>query len=83
MTKTTVTGNIQQTLNAHLHFRTQLAFHFQLFSNSITNSIQVIIIPLIHFLVTVNTILIKNILSSRRTNTIDIGKTYFASFIFW
>src|SRR5688572_25422771 len=83
MTEAAIAGDIKQTLDAHLHFRTKLTFYFQLFRNCITNSIQVIIIPFMYFLVGINFILTKNVLSGRRSDTIYIGKTDFTSFAFW
>src|SRR5688572_16260157 len=83
VTQTTVASDIKQTLNTHLYFTAQRTFHFQLFSYSVTNCIQFFIIPIVHFLVTINIILIQNKFCSRGTNTIDIGKSYLSSFIFW
>ena len=83
MTQTTVAGNIQQTLDTHLHFRTQLTFHLQFFSDRVTDSIQFIIIPVIYLLAAINVVLVKNVTGSRKSNTEDIGKTDLPSFCFW
>ena len=58
-------------------------FYFKFIGDDITNSSQFIIIPLIHFLIVADICFIQNILGSRTANTINIGKTYFASFVFW
>ena len=39
--------------------------------------------PVIYFLATVDTVFVKNVAGSSKSNTIDIGKTDFASFCFW
>ena len=83
MTKTTVRSNIHQTFDAHLHFTTQCTFYFYFVVDDVTDSSLLFVIPLVYFFISVNTSLIKNVLGSRKTNTIYIGKTYFASFIFW
>ena len=83
MTKTAVAGDIKQTLDAHLHFRTQLSFNFELLRNCATDAVQFIIVPLVYFLASVNIELVKNVTGSRGTYTIDISKAYFTSFVFW
>ena len=66
MTKTTVTGDIKQTLDAHLNFRTKLTFHFKFIVDDGTDGIQLIIIPFIYFLLNTDTCFVKNILSGER-----------------
>jgi hypothetical protein len=83
MTQSTVAGDIQQTLDIHLYFRTKGAFDLELIRNGITDGIQLIVIPLIHLLVQVNTRRSQDILSGSTANTVDIGKSDLPSFIFW
>ena len=83
MAQATVARNIQQTLDAHLHFGTQGTFHLKFVSDGGTDVIQIIIVPLVYFLAAVNTVLVKNVAGGSRADTIDIGKTDFASFVFW
>src|SRR6187402_1806542 len=65
MTQTAVTGDIQQTLDIHLHFRTKGTFYLELIGNGITNGIQLIIIPLMYFLIQADACIGKDILSGR------------------
>ena len=73
MTQTTVTGNIQQTFNAHLHFTTQSSFTLNSLLIILRIAVLFIIIPLIYFFIKVNLSFVQNILSSRTANTIYIG----------
>ena len=82
MTQATVAGDIKQTLNVHLHFTAQCTFGFELIVDDVTNSSLLIIIPLIHFFIVADTSLIQDILGGRTSDTEDIGKTDFSSFVF-
>src|SRR5436309_2281719 len=75
MTQSAVTGDIQQTLDAHLHLRTQLSFHLELIGNGGADIVEVLVVPLVYFLVTVNPVLVQDIAGGGRSNTIDIGQT--------
>jgi hypothetical protein len=83
MTQTTVAGDIQQTFNAHLYFGTQLAFHFELIGNDVTDGIQLIIVPLVNLLIHVNPCFFKDVPGSGLANPENVGQTNFPSFIFW
>src|ERR1043165_4082388 len=50
MTNTTVTSDIHEALNAHLHFRAKLTFYFKLTVDDITDSSLLIVIPFNRFL---------------------------------
>lgn len=83
MPEPTITRDIQQTLDIHLHLGTQSTLHLELISNDVPDGIQLIIIPLVHLLVEIDTRSFENVLSSRTTNAKYIGQSDFPSFIFW
>ncbi len=61
MTNTTVATDIHQTLNIQLNFRTEITFHFILSTNDFTNLCSLIIRPVFHFQVSVNTCFVQNL----------------------
>ena len=81
VTKTTITGDIKQSLDRHLHLRTKLTFNFELIGDNGPDGIQLIIIPLIYFLTEVYSSLIKNVTGSGITDAKDVSESNFSSFI--
>ena len=83
MTQPTVTGNIQQTLDVHLHLGTKRTFHLELIGDDVTDGIQLIVIPLMHLLVKADARLVQDILGSAAAYTEYIGKSDLPSLVFW
>ncbi len=82
VTEAAVAGDIQQALDAHLNFGTQLAFHFELIVDHIPDGIQFIIVPLMHFLAVVDACLVQDVTGRGMSDPIDIGQSNFTPFIF-
>src|SRR5690348_14068842 len=83
MTEAAIAGDIEQTLDTHLHFRAQLTLYLELICNGRTDSIQLVVVPFMHLLVYTDSSLFQDVFSSRRSDTINIGETNFASFVLW
>ena len=83
MTKTAVTGDIQQALDGHLYFGTKLTFNLELIGDDGPDGIQLIIVPLIHFLVEIDPCLGQNVLGSGLSDAIDISETNLTPFVLW
>jgi hypothetical protein len=81
MTQTTVTSDIHEALNVHLHFRTQLTFYFELTGDDITDRSLLFVIPVCSFLVVINFSFRQNVPGSVWSNTINVGKSYLTTFV--
>ena len=82
MTKTPVAGNVEQTLDIKLYFAAQCAFGFELVVDDVPDSGLFIVIPFVHFPVEGDASLGKNITGGGISDSVDIGESYFASFVF-
>src|SRR5438309_12007529 len=74
VTKTTVASDIEQTLDTHLHFRTQGTFYLELIVDGRTDGVQIFIVPIVYFLAAINVVLVQDVTGSGKADTIDIGK---------
>jgi hypothetical protein len=81
MTQTTITSDIHEALNVHLHFRTQLTFYFELAGDDITDSSLLLIIPICSLFVVINFGFSQNVPGSVWSNTINVGKSYLTTFV--
>src|ERR1043165_8135004 len=80
VTQTTITSDIHEALNVHLHFRTQLTFNLELTGEYISDSSLLIIVPVSSFLIEIDTCFCKDVLSSAWANTINVGKSFLTMF---
>mgnify|MGYP001055798328 CR=1 FL=1 len=82
MTYATVTGDIHQTFDVHGYLRTQLSFYFELGIDDVTDFTLLIIVPLYNFFVAIHTRFIQDIARSAQTDSKNVSKTDFSSFVF-
>ena len=81
VTKTTIAGDIQQTLDAHLHLGTKLTLDLELIVDDVPDGGQLIVVPFMHFLAEIDPGLVQDITGGRVTYPIDVCQSNLTPFI--
>ncbi len=83
MANTPVATNIHKALDIHLDLRTKVTLNLIACAYHLTNFSRLIVRPVLHLDITINTSLIQNRLRGTTTNTINVGQRDLSSFILW
>lgn len=83
VTDAAVTTDIHQTFDVELYLRTAFALHLDTaFGDGVTNGCNLVVVPILYFHVGVHAGHIENPARSAAAYAVDIGKAYFAAFVF-
>jgi hypothetical protein len=80
MTQSTVAAYIHQPFDVHGYLSSQIAFHFMLIINNVSDAGDILIRNVIRFQISVYTGLLQYLSRRRSADTKNIGKGYFHSF---
>ena len=81
MTDAAVAADIHQSLDVHLDFGAEGAFHFVLIVDDVAEGVLLVVGPILHLLAFVDTGLGQNLFGGATSDSEDIGQAYLSSFV--
>lgn len=82
MTDSSVATNVHKTFDVHLDSRTKFTLDFVLVRDERTDLSNLLVVPLAHFSVKIDSALLKDLSCGRATDTEDVGKAYLSPLLF-